>query len=413
MDYLKVVPYEVREEKDLDGNTNYIVTFDNSTHMKLNKFAMSVIEKLDGKRSNKDVAFMVSNEINHIVSAEEIEYFIKNYLIPRNLIDGIEVEVKKEKQNSSLWFHKPLFESKRLSPLYDILEVLMKNRTVVISLLIASFTCVFLSLLKTINIKDGITSINTLLILVLVYFSMFFHELGHVTAAHKYKVEVGKIGVGIYLMYFLFFVDMTNVWKLDKKERVVTDFGGMYFQILTVIPLFIIYLFTSNFSLIISIMMIFLGTATNLMPFLRLDGYWLVSDMLGIQNVTINSGESILNLIEEIKIKIKDKSHKIPLTVKVYGIYSLVMAISTLIAIFFVINSSINIAYNFGYLKTEVAKMISNLIDLNFSEFFVLLNELFIYLIPIFFLINFVVKIISGIFSRFKNQNINTQTVKM
>jgi len=62
-----------------------------------------------------------------------------------------------------------------------------------------------------------------------------FHEFGHAAALKYSGGKPGRIGGGMYLVWPAFFTDVTDVtdaYRLDRRGRLRTDFGGLYFNVL-------------------------------------------------------------------------------------------------------------------------------------------------------------------------------------
>jgi putative peptide zinc metalloprotease protein len=126
---------------------------------------------------------------------------------------------------------------------------------------------------------------NSIGIFGILFLSFLIHEIGHVVAALRYKISVGNMGVGLYLFRPVLYTDLSDAWRLDKKKRVVTDLGGVYFQGIFLLLLSICLLFYHTDTLKISILSILAAIITNLNPVLRFDGYWIATDLLGIVNI--------------------------------------------------------------------------------------------------------------------------------
>lgn len=117
-----------------------------------------------------------------------------------------------------------------------------------------------------------------------------FHEIGHAAAASYYGVLPKKIGFGIYFLFPAFYTDLTDIWKLPRKERIVINMGGIYLQLLVNILLFVVaininpegewYYFIRHFMLFNIIISIY-----NVNPFFRFDGYWVYSDYFDLPNL--------------------------------------------------------------------------------------------------------------------------------
>lgn len=127
---------------------------------------------------------------------------------------------------------------------------------------------------------------------------LVFHELGHAAASHRFGVPPGKIGFGIYFIFPAFYTDLTAVWSLNKKERVVINLGGIYFQLLINLIL-IAFLFMYQQDEVIAyflkkaILINCLVSLYNLNPFFKFDGYWIYSDYFDIPNLRKQANELI------------------------------------------------------------------------------------------------------------------------
>lgn len=399
---LKVKPYEMREENDIDGENFYILSFNQSSHIKVSTRAMEIVRLLDGTKNNEEVIKSLNNK-GISITKNEFEYFIKQFLIPKNILINYSPKEKFPASKGKLWLHLPLIESSGFKGLYKSLKYLLYNKLIVITCLSAVLLCLLLSLFTVLTYDKNILSeMNSLLILTLVYASMFVHELGHATAAYKYGIDVGKIGVGIYLAYFVFFIDMTNIWKLDRNKRIENDLSGVYFQLVFIIPLYIVYIITSNISLLYAVIIIFFTSAMNLIPFLKMDGYWLLSDYLNIQNVQIKAFHSIQQLFIAIKNKRRNKDLKINKSIYVYGIYSIIYVLTTSALIIFLTYSFIEIILNYESLISKFQLAYSHLATANISSFLIDLNNLFILMIPIIFITSIVASFFKGVYQRIK-----------
>ena len=124
-----------------------------------------------------------------------------------------------------------------------------------------------------------------LLVFIILFLSTFFHELGHASASKYCGISPGEIGFGIYLNIPVFYTDVTGVWQLDRKQRLLVNIGGVYFQCLLLIPCYFLYFHTKNIFFGYLILATNLNFILVLNPFLKFDGYWIVSDLLGIPNL--------------------------------------------------------------------------------------------------------------------------------
>src|SRR5215211_2068508 len=112
-----------------------------------------------------------------------------------------------------------------------------------------------------------------------------FHELGHASACRYGGAQPGRIGVGIYLVWPVFFNDVTDTYRLGKIGRLRTDLGGVYFNVIFALAIAGAYFLTGSEWLLLMIFILQLDILTQFMPYLRLDGYYVVSDLTGVPDL--------------------------------------------------------------------------------------------------------------------------------
>lgn len=112
-----------------------------------------------------------------------------------------------------------------------------------------------------------------------------FHEFGHASAANYYGAKHGGIGGGFYLFMPVYFADVTDIWKLPKGQRIVVNMAGMYFEVVYVVFLIALGLFFNYENLIILACIFSISILHSVNPFVRSDGYWILSDALEKPNL--------------------------------------------------------------------------------------------------------------------------------
>jgi hypothetical protein len=116
-------------------------------------------------------------------------------------------------------------------------------------------------------------------------FIILFHELGHATAAARQKLPPGSIGFGIYFFTPVFYANTTHAWKIESRKRLLVDCGGIYFQLIALIPLSLFYLQQNSQVMLYLIIVNILTIIANLNPLLKYDGYWIFADLLNLNNL--------------------------------------------------------------------------------------------------------------------------------
>lgn len=116
-------------------------------------------------------------------------------------------------------------------------------------------------------------------------FSSLFHELGHASACRYFGVSHGDIGFGLYINIPVFYTDVSNVWKLPRIQRCIVNIGGVYFQTWLLMPFLIVGLCRESSLLNYIILIMNLNFLLTLNPFFKFDGYWIMTDVLGVANL--------------------------------------------------------------------------------------------------------------------------------
>lgn len=117
------------------------------------------------------------------------------------------------------------------------------------------------------------------------------HELGHAIMARRAGAAVPVIGVAFLVMFPILYTDTTDAWRLrDRRQRVLIDAGGILVELIIAClaifawsllpdgPLRSAAFFAATTSWTMSLLV-------NLNPCMRFDGYYLLSDGLGIENL--------------------------------------------------------------------------------------------------------------------------------
>ncbi|MFG0290853.1 MAG: site-2 protease family protein [Rhodopirellula sp. JB044] len=117
------------------------------------------------------------------------------------------------------------------------------------------------------------------------------HELGHACTACYHGVRVGRAGVMFFMFAPLAYVDVTDAWKLRSRHaRVAIALGGVYFELICgSIAFWLWWSLPGGVVAHVAAQVFFLaGPATllvNANPLLRLDGYYVLSDLVDIPNL--------------------------------------------------------------------------------------------------------------------------------
>ncbi|MBA3777841.1 MAG: DUF3105 domain-containing protein [Chloroflexi bacterium] len=105
------------------------------------------------------------------------------------------------------------------------------------------------------------------------------------------------MGVGLFLVYPALFTDVTDSYRLSRAGRLRTDLGGIYFHLLAALGIIGLYLLTGQPFLLLGVLLIDVEIVRQLIPFLRLDGYWVLTDLAGVPDLFSQAGPFIRSLL--------------------------------------------------------------------------------------------------------------------
>lgn len=118
-----------------------------------------------------------------------------------------------------------------------------------------------------------------------------FHELGHAYACKAFGCRVPSMGVALLVLWPVLYTDASDAWRLtSRKQRLLIDTAGIAVELGLAVYATLLWSFLPDGALRSAVFL--LATATwivtlfiNLNPFMRFDGYYVLSDLLGIPNL--------------------------------------------------------------------------------------------------------------------------------
>jgi putative peptide zinc metalloprotease protein len=140
-----------------------------------------------------------------------------------------------------------------------------------------------------------------LLVFGLLIASTIFHELGHAAACRYGGARPGAIGAGLYYVWPAFFTDVTDAYRLDRRGRLRTDLGGIYFNVLFMLGVAVVYYRTHYEPLLVFVAVQHVQILNQFIPWVRLDGYYVLTDLTGVPDVLTRVKAVLLSLIPDRK----------------------------------------------------------------------------------------------------------------
>lgn len=263
-----------------------------------------LIAQAAGKDGADDeaVAQAVTEQHGRTVTADNVRT-LADKLRPLGILanaDGSEPDVTEPDPLLALRLRSTLLGPKGVRRLTAPLRLLFFMPIVVVALagLVALDLWLFLSHGLAAGLRDSMAHPALFLLAFgLVVVSAAFHECGHATACTVGGGKPGRMGAGIYLAWPAFYTDVTDVYRLDKKARLRTDLGGVYFSCLLVLALGAIYSATRFEPLLLIAFLMQIEVVHQMLPFLRLDGYYVVSDLVGVPDLFRRTGPVLKSMV--------------------------------------------------------------------------------------------------------------------
>ncbi len=249
-----------------------------------------VASQIDGSRDAAAIAGAVSAELGRTLTAEQVQYLLTAKLRPLGVIaDGpAPADAPKASPLLGLRARGTLLPERAANAAGTLLRPLFHPP--VVAAVLASVLAVDWWLFAVHGLGGGIQQVlhnpmDLLIVLGLSLVSAAFHECGHAAGCRYGGARPGVIGVGIYMVWPAFFTNVTDSYRLSRAGRLRTDLGGLYFNAVFMLALAGIYGATSAEILLLVIAFSHLEMLEQLLPFVRFDGYFILSDLIGVPDL--------------------------------------------------------------------------------------------------------------------------------
>ena len=122
-------------------------------------------------------------------------------------------------------------------------------------------------------------------------FVKIVHELGHAYTATRFGCRVPAMGISVLVMMPVLYTDTTAAWRLrSRRQRILIDIAGVTAELMVATLATLLWVMLPDGGLrsacfILATTSWVTTLAINLSPFMRYDGYYLLSDILGVPNL--------------------------------------------------------------------------------------------------------------------------------
>jgi putative peptide zinc metalloprotease protein len=260
-------------------------------------------EQVDGQRGFDEIAEGFSTAIERRVEPGDVRMLIDEQLRPLGVVapaGGEQVELGKVDPLLALKFRAAVVPDRAVRALTTVFRPLFLPPIVLVVVLGMLGLDGWLFFVHGVSQSLRHTLYQPLLMLMLiggVVLATAWHEIGHATACRYGGAEPGVMGVGIYIVWPAFYTDITDAYRLGKWGRLRTDVGGMYFNAIFALVAAGVYALTSFEPLLLLVVLQNFAILQQSLPFLRLDGYYILSDLTGVPDIFLRIRSVLASLI--------------------------------------------------------------------------------------------------------------------
>ena len=262
-----------------------------------------LVERVDGRRGYDELAAAMTEATRRGVDADAIRFLVDKKLRPLGVLaaaDGSSPKLQKVDPLLALRFKAGVVPERLTWLLTTVFRPLFWPPVVVAVVL------GLLALDGWLLFDHGIAAATRAVIyepalLVMLFGAVIlataFHEIGHATACRYGGATPGKIGVGHYIIWPVFYTDVTDAYRLKRSGRLRTDLGGIHFNAIFALTTAAVYAATGFEALLLIVLIQNFAMVQQLLPFIRLDGYYVISDLTGVPDMFSRIKPSLRSLL--------------------------------------------------------------------------------------------------------------------
>src|SRR5579884_349771 len=268
--------------------------------VQLGPLMYALLEEVDGRRDTSELAAALCDRLGRACDEEHVVRLAEK-LADQGLLAGSEHNAPPRRNPLLALRWKVLVTNP------SITRVLTAPFTFLFQpVLVCAVVAAFVGVLWFVLLHKGLAGATAqafdrpgLLVLVtaLAVASAAFHEIGHAAACRYGGARPGGMGMGIYLVWPAFYTDVTDAYRLSRRDRLRVDLGGIYFNALVSVVTLGVWLLVRVDALLLLVGLQVLMMVKNLSPVIRSDGYHVLADATGIPDLYAHIGPTLRRLI--------------------------------------------------------------------------------------------------------------------
>ncbi|GAA3066499.1 hypothetical protein GCM10010464_33540 [Pseudonocardia yunnanensis] len=259
---------------------------------------------VDGRRDLDELAAALGAEIDRTVTAAQVAFLLDNRLRPAGLIaSDAGPSLPARPDPLMLTYRARLVPERVVWAIAGLLGPLFASP--VVALMLAGFAAVDVLILAgggSGQILPAVRAFSdqpalTVPVLAVILAVAAFHECGHAAACRYGGARPGAMGIGLYLVWPVFFSTVTDAYRLGRAARLRVDLGGVYANAVAMTVIGMAYLTTGSPWLLVVLVALHIETMWQFLPSVRLDGYYILADLVGVPDLFARLGPILRSLL--------------------------------------------------------------------------------------------------------------------
>jgi putative peptide zinc metalloprotease protein len=259
--------------------------------VQLTELLYRIVEEADGTRTVDEIAARVTDSSEWLVSPKNVRDLLEARLVPLGLVAGSRPEAAQpivqtsDRSPFALAARTRALGPHAIDQVAKVTQYLFAPPIAIAALVAALAAHVWLYSMHGLTgaFLDALYTPSSLLVILgVVLVAAVVHEFGHASALRYGGGRARGMGFGLYMVFPAFYTDVTDSYRLGRWSRVRTGLGGPYFHLLFAAGLIGLSLATGYEFMLVAVLLINFEIARQFIPFVRLDGYWVLADLTGI-----------------------------------------------------------------------------------------------------------------------------------
>ncbi|WML46153.1 hypothetical protein [Neobacillus sp. PS3-40] len=182
---------------------------------------------------------------------------------------------------------------------------------------------------------DSLNVKNLVILYIMMVFTLVIHEFSHAITCHFLGGKVKEIGFMLFYFQFALYCNVSSIYTFkSRKDKILVSLAGIISQIIlvsiAVISQYILEKLSIHQNILMYYIVLNIGLIIiNLIPLVKLDGYWILTYLTGITNLRDKSFQFLLSSFIP-KYKVINHSFS-DFEIKVFKLYGITSTLFTLL----------------------------------------------------------------------------------